>query len=206
MPQKQKPQKPKIKKEPVNRACSQEQQKQDKSRDLSPVKTVQLGNTKAFNKYAQELGINDRQKLFCDIYANDTECRGNGVQAYAKAYNINLAVPGKYNVAKVAACNLLQKPAILSYIKLIFDNTGLNDVDVDLELLFAIKQNSDFGSKVAAIKVYNELKGRIKKQEQKPVNFQINIAANNTGIELNQITGPEQDNAETKDNSKGIED
>jgi|GEM_PF-4586778 len=141
-----------------------------------PKKTKKYtGPVKVIDEKAIEFGITDKEKLFCEYYTNNNDLRGNGVQCYAKAYKMNLAQPGKYNTAKTGASQLLSKPNVLNYIRAIFENDGLNDEVVDGELLFTIRQNADFGSKVAAIKVYNELKGRIKKVEATQMNFQINI-------------------------------
>jgi hypothetical protein len=173
---------------PRKKEIEEESKEQDKTN--LPTKVGRVGNSKVWNQLAKELGINDKQKRFCDIYANDNELRGNGIQAYAKAFNMNLAKPGTYNAAKANASILLQKDNILKYINHIFESTGLNDAAVDGELLFAIRQNTDFGSKVAAIKVYNDLRNRIEKNQQKnQVNFQINIAPsqNNTEVSINQI-------------------
>jgi hypothetical protein len=44
----------------------------------------------------------------------------------------------------------------------LYECSDLNDTVVDNELAFVIKQNADFGSKVAAIKEYNAIKQRVK--------------------------------------------
>ena len=105
--------------------------------------------------------LNEKQKLFCQLYATDREFFGNGVQAYIKAYNINLSKSGAYNGARTDAYRLLTKAYILEYIRKIMELGGLNNERVDKELLFLIEQDAEFGTKLGAIKEYNKLKDRI---------------------------------------------
>lgn len=67
---------------------------------------------------------------------------------------------------------------------------GLNNTAVDQQFLFSIMQNADFGSKVAAIKHYNELKGRVKKPDRPTaIRFNSNLEGNNGSTEdMNRIT------------------
>lgn len=113
----------------------------------------------AFN----EFGLNPEQENFCELYAISNE-RGNGVLCYSAAYNIDLSEKGGYSVAAAGASRLLKDVNILSYIRSLYEQNDLNDTVVDNELAFVIKQNADFGSKVAAIKEYNQLKQRIIKK------------------------------------------
>jgi len=105
--------------------------------------------------------INEQQELFCQLYAYGQN-RGNGVLCYAEAYKIDLSEKGAYMSAKTGAWRLLTNDDILTYIRGLYESNDLNDTVVDNELAFVIKQNADFGSKVAAIKEYNALKTRIK--------------------------------------------
>lgn len=115
-------------------------------------------------------GLNERQDRFCKLYAYSV-LRGNGVQCYAQAYEIDLEQQGAYNSARAAASRLLTDGNVLSYIRSMYEANDLNETVVDNELAFVISQNADFGSKVAAIKEFNQLKGRIvKKIEQKNEN------------------------------------
>lgn len=113
----------------------------------------------AFNDY----GLNPEQINFCELYAVSNE-RGNGVLCYSAAYNVDLTEKGGYSVAAAGASRLLKDVNILSYIRTLYEQNDLNDTVVDNELAFVIKQNADFGSKVAAIKEYNQLKARITKK------------------------------------------
>lgn len=108
-------------------------------------------------------GLNDEQTRFCQLYAIG-ETRGHGVRCYAEAYGFDLSEQGAYNTCKTNSCRLLTDANILSYIRDLFEDKDLNDTVVDNELAFVIKQNADFGSKVAAIKEYNQLKARIVKK------------------------------------------
>lgn len=106
------------------------------------------------------MALNEKQKLFCKHYVSK-EFFGSGVEAYAEAYGLDLAVQKDYNNAKVNASKLLTNPNILSCINDELTEAGLNDNFVDKQLLFAITQNADLSSKVKAISEYNKLKSRI---------------------------------------------
>lgn len=108
-------------------------------------------------------GLTDEQVKFCQLYAIGHN-RGHGLQCYADAYGYDLEEKGAYNTCKANASRLLTKDNILLYIRELFEDKDLNDTVVDNELAFVIKQNADFGSKVAAIKEYNQLKARITKK------------------------------------------
>jgi len=105
--------------------------------------------------------MNEQQRQFAELYAYGPN-RGNGVLCYAEAYDVDLSDKGGYASAKSGAWRLLTNDYILSYIRELYEQADLNDTVVDNELAFVIKQNADFGSKVAAIKEYNALKQRIK--------------------------------------------
>lgn len=107
--------------------------------------------------------LTDEQVKFCEYYAIGSY-RGHGVECYIEAYDVDTTQPGYYNSAKASASRLLTNVNILSYIRDLFEDKDLNDTVVDNELAFVIKQNADFGSKVAAIKEYNNLKARITKK------------------------------------------
>lgn len=104
--------------------------------------------------------LNEKQKLFCKLYVSE-EFFGSGVDAYAKAYGLNLENQKDYNTAKSNAWKLLTNTYILSCINQELEDAGLNDNFVDKQLLFAITQNADLSSKVKAISEYNKLKQRI---------------------------------------------
>jgi len=105
--------------------------------------------------------LNIKQKTFCRYYATDRECFGNGLQAYAKAYKIDLSIKKKVNIAKANAHRLLTNADILAYIRELLNLEGLRDEIVDKELLFLILQNSNFSVKLGAIREYNFLRKRI---------------------------------------------
>ena len=99
--------------------------------------------------------LNPKQELFCQLYASDEEFFGNGVKSYMMAYQTL-----DYNTAKVEASKFLTKPNILDRINELMDIV-INDIVVDKELAFVIKQKDNLSAKVAAIKEYNNLKGRV---------------------------------------------
>jgi hypothetical protein len=102
--------------------------------------------------------LNPREELFCKIYSSDEEFFGNGTNSYLKAYGLKKR---DYMWAKSCAYKLLTKPHILDRINELLENGVLNDVFVDKELSFLVKQNADLSTKIRAISEYNKLKSRI---------------------------------------------
>ncbi len=125
--------------------------------------------------YKAKKKLTKKQELFCRFYATDIEFFGNGTQAYAKAYNIDLSQKGKKAIAKASASRLLTYDYILDYINKMLDLGGLNDESVDKELHFLIKQCSNLNVKLGAIKEYNSLRKRIIQREEIHVKPEVNL-------------------------------
>jgi len=106
--------------------------------------------------------LNPKQEKFCQLYATEAEFFGNGVQAYIEAYEPSQSSRNWYASAQASASRLLSKVIICERINQLLEEAGLNDQNVDKQLLFLINQHADFKSKTAAIREYNKLKSRIK--------------------------------------------
>jgi hypothetical protein len=102
--------------------------------------------------------------LFCELYSTDREFFGNGVESYGEAYNLDLSIARHYATARSNAHRLLTNANILARINNLLELGPLNDQSVDRELAFVITQKAELGPKVAAIKEYNAIKGRIIKK------------------------------------------
>lgn len=120
-----------------------------------PKTTLKL-NLKKVNK-----DTNERQELFCQLYASDKEFFGNGVETYLEVYDVDRSKPNWYKTACAAASRLLSNVKVYTRINELLDSNGLNDTFVDKQLLFLIQQHEDKGLKIAAIREYNKLKQRI---------------------------------------------
>lgn len=105
--------------------------------------------------------LNQKQELFCQLYATDREFFGNGVETYLEVYDIDRGKPNWYKTACAAASRLLSNVKIIERISQILEEQGLNDTFVDKQLKFLITQYASFDSKLGAIKEYNKLKQRI---------------------------------------------
>jgi len=139
--------------------------------------------------------LNPNQKLFCELYAGGGEYFGNGVWSYILAYKIKLplisygqlneAQKKVYESAKVSAVQLLTNPTIKKRCNELLDSL-IKDEIVDRELARVILQNKELSAKVAAIREYNQVKGRIKKpgeDKDNPLFIQISEAiAKKSGI------------------------
>lgn len=105
--------------------------------------------------------LNQRQERFCKLYATDREFFGNGVQTYIEVYEPDKSKPNWYKTACSLASEILSNPKVYNRINELLEESGLNDVFVDKQLLFLISQQSDFTNKLGAMKEYNKLKQRI---------------------------------------------
>lgn len=101
--------------------------------------------------------LNERQKLFCNLYISDKECFGNASKAYRTAYGMS---PAQYRSANVNAHRLLTNANIRAYINKTLDES-FNNESVDRELSKIIAQDKDLVSKGMMIKEFNKLKQRI---------------------------------------------
>ena len=116
--------------------------------------------------------LSPKMRLFCELFVSE-DFFGNGVQAYIQAYNPDRDKPNWYNTARSIASENLTKPSILAYITELIDLSGVNDSNIDKQLLIVLQQNADYSSKVAAIREYNKLKKRI--EEKIEHNTTINV-------------------------------
>ncbi|MCK5617116.1 hypothetical protein KAR91_85425, partial [Candidatus Pacearchaeota archaeon] len=105
--------------------------------------------------------LTPRQMEFCRLFATQQEFFGNGVQSYIEAYNVP---PTRYSSAGACASRLLKDVKILTYINNILEETGFSDEFADKQLSFLMTQNSDFKSKLGAIREFNVLKQRVTKK------------------------------------------
>ncbi len=115
-----------------------------------------------------------QQEQFCQLFVSE-DFFGNGTQAYIEAYDVDVTKKGAYDVARACASENLAKPNINARITELIDSAGLNDHNVDKQLLVAIQQNAEFGSKVSAIREYNKLKARIKNDDSDPIRVVVEI-------------------------------
>lgn len=124
---------------------------------MKEIKETDIKPTKAIDSE-----LTPQQELFCQLYATNREFFGNGTQAYIEAYNIDVTKRNAYKVAQASASRLLSNVMILHRIHELMEIGILNDARVDKELAFLIEQNAEFGTKLGAIREYNQLKARIR--------------------------------------------
>jgi hypothetical protein len=102
-----------------------------------------------------------KQERFCQLYARGTvDLYGNATRCYAEAYGVDLE-RGNYKRAQMAGSRLVSNDIISDRINKLLEIESLNDVFVDAQLAFVIRQAGDFGAKVAGIREYNKIRGRI---------------------------------------------
>lgn len=122
--------------------------------------------------------LNVDEEAFCELYTSSSEVFGNGIQSYILAYDPDQSVKGWYDRAKSAAFKLLTKGSVIERINMLLEQGGLNDQNVDKQLMVLINQHGDFSNKIAAIREYNKLKQRIIDKAE------VKIHAPITGIKL----------------------
>ncbi len=139
-----------------------------------------------FEKVGPKLNI--KQEAFCQYYTRNDAVFGNATQAYAEAYgyrleNLSDEEPTEevwdeimeimktvklddspyakaYNTCSVMGHRLLRNTKINERVKEILREMMV-EAEVDSEIMYVIKQKTDFGAKMSAIKEFNKLKGRI---------------------------------------------
>lgn len=126
-----------------------------------------------------QFGINLQQETFCQYYTSQSEFFGNGVQSYMQAYDMDITSQNAYQVAKTSASRLLNDVHICKRINSLLEEGGLNDVNVDKQLMFLINQYDDKNIKLGALREYNKLKQRITEK------YDINVFTPVTKIVIN---------------------
>lgn len=128
--------------------------------------------------------LNPKQELFCQFYVMNDELFGNATLSYAEAYDYKLDTLSKerpilstddlgnpkeygeseydlaYNVCAVTSSRSLRSAKVQLRVRELLNELLKDDV-VDSELAKVIRQNHKLESKMAAIREYNKLKGRI---------------------------------------------
>ena len=123
-----------------------------------------------------EESLNAKRELFCWHYAKGEGTFGNATLSYAAAYDIELGdiwlrdkdgnlrpdekYIGQYAVCSSNGSRLLRNAEVQARIGVLL-NELLKDEIVDAELAKVIMQDGKLESKIAAIREYNKLRGRI---------------------------------------------
>lgn len=105
--------------------------------------------------------LNMQQEMFCRLYTTEKDFFGNGIDAYAEAYDVNTFKPKWRDWVKVNVHRLLTNANILKRINVLLQEMGFNDAFIDKELAFLITQKADLTVKLGGIREYNKLKKRI---------------------------------------------
>ena len=107
--------------------------------------------------------LNLTHEKFCEYFATHPEFFGNAVDTYLEVFDIDTSKPNHRLTASKCASSLLKNGIILARINFFLETRlGLNDAEVDRQLAFCIAQGADMRVKLAGIKEYNALRGRVK--------------------------------------------
>lgn len=102
--------------------------------------------------------LNEKQKLFCELYIADKECFGNKAKSYQRAFGMK---DSRLNAARSGGYSLYTNPYIQEYIKKLLKDRYKTEI-VDNELVKVITQDKDLQSKVRGIEHYNKINERIR--------------------------------------------
>jgi len=99
--------------------------------------------------------ISNEMEQFCQLYTTDRQYMGDPTKAYMKVY-------GEENklIATQLAKELLFKDQINQRINQLIEDTGFNDMNVDMQHNYLINQHRDLPTKMKSIEHYNKLKKR----------------------------------------------
>jgi len=114
--------------------------------------------TKNLSLYNKEIAL--KRELFCRAYtSNNPALFGNGTQAYLAVYGKGRQM--SYKAARACASRLLTSANIRRRVNELLEDGGLNDQNVDKQLLFLISQFADLKVKLGAVIAYNKFKRKI---------------------------------------------
>ena len=105
--------------------------------------------------------ISLQMEIFCRYFTTAGEFYGNGVRSALHAHNLDALDQRQYRMAKTISYSYLSNEKVLKRINDLMEEGGFNDVNADKQLLFLMTQNSDYSSKLGALKEYNKLKQRV---------------------------------------------
>jgi len=103
--------------------------------------------------------LNEKQELFCQLYATSHEYFGNGKLSYMLAYGMNIDDKAQHNSAAASASKLLTNLNVASRVAELLG--AITEEIVDAELAYVIRQREELPSKVAAIREWNKVKSRV---------------------------------------------
>lgn len=112
---------------------------------------------------ALQLGLNAQQYAFCQAYT-DPDVFGNSAEAHKRAYGEQDSDGDEYTYDshKTMGYRLLRNSKINDMLAVLLHVEGLNDNSVDRALLELINQREDKRVRLAALREYNLLHGRLK--------------------------------------------
>jgi len=99
--------------------------------------------------------ISNEMEQFCQLYTTDRNYMGDPTKVYMKVYGEEDKA-----VATQLAKVLISKDQINQRINQLIEDTGFNDMNVDMQHNYLINQHRDLPTKMKGIEHYNKLKKR----------------------------------------------
>ena len=104
--------------------------------------------------------LNEKQELFCKLYATDKEFFGDGLETYIEVYQPDETKPNWRKSASASVSRMLINISLIERINELLDENGFNDLQVKKQHSFLITQHADLGVKQRAVSDFYKLKGK----------------------------------------------
>jgi hypothetical protein len=108
---------------------------------------------------------NPKQEMFCQLFSGNVsgEFTGSGLHSYREAFSFDITTKKGNACARASASTLLKNPKIYKRINHLIQ-IELSEMTSDSQLSLCIMQCDDMKVKIAAIKHYDDIQGRITKK------------------------------------------
>lgn len=145
--------------------------------ELMLLRAMEMQEGKITTKqFADELHLTDEMLKYAEYYTS-TEHLGDSYTAVIEAYNLDI------NDREVTAkCNKILKriekhQGLTTMINALLHTQGLNESNVDKQLLFCVNQHTDMKVKLMAIKLFKEMNGKLKKEQAMTITHRYDYSA-----------------------------
>lgn len=145
--------------------------------ELLNERTKQLENGEITSwDFAQELRLTEEQFRYAEAFAS-LDNLGNSEQAAMIAYDINPIEKKALQRARALANRLDKHQGVITLVNALLSVQGWNEENIRKQHLFLIAQNADFKIKAIAIKMWYEVNGKLKKEQEISIKHSFDYSA-----------------------------
>lgn len=120
---------------------------------------------KKANKDLADLPLKNFNRQWHDFAIHKMNGEPN-FKAYGMAFGIDTDTDSGYATASVNSSRLMRNKNFKEFYREMLEDAGFNDMAMDTELFKIARQNKEVAPKLGAIKQYNELTGRLRKDPE----------------------------------------